>query len=90
MTQLNTEQIATTNEAADFFKRLEAVSKTDTTELEKLGASVRRNGLGAVTSVKLRKSPNVGLAHVKTLTKIQSLDLSMTKVTHAGLVHIKG
>ena len=33
---------------------------------------------------------DVGLAHLKGLTKLQGLNLTGTQITDAGLVHLKG
>ena len=53
---------------------------------------VRRDGQGQVIQVDLRGSPvtDKELVHLKRLTKLQDLNLSSTKVTAAGLVHLAG
>ncbi len=59
-------------------------------ELEKLGAEIKRNEQGEVITVSCGEfTGDADLVHVKTLTKLRKLDLSLTNVTDAGLIHLK-
>jgi len=61
--------------------------------LEKFLAGSKRNEQGEVVEVDLRfsKITDVGMIHLKELTKLETLRLSLsTMITDAGLVHLKG
>lgn len=96
VTRLNTEQIATTNEAIDFFNHFELPSTETEQEalaaLKKLQALIRDEENGNVVSVTLRgpQITDAGLRHLKTLNELQILYLSSTQITDTGLEHLKG
>ena len=61
-------------------------------ELEELGAVIDRNEQGEV--IRVTDSVGIGtdsvLIQLKGLSKLQELDLLMSRVTDGGLVHLKG
>ena len=63
----------------------QAVDADAAAALKKLGAAIERNGNSEVWIVSLNKTQvtDVGLVHLKGLTNLQELDLSITRVTDA-------
>ena len=60
--------------------------------LEDKGAKITKNEQGEVVEVHLnrKKISDAGLADIKALTNLKTLNLAFTQITDAGLVHIKG
>ena len=60
-------------------------------ELENLRAKITRNDNGEVVAVNLTvtRVTDAGLVHLKGLTKLESLELGLTKITRAGIAELK-
>ena len=60
--------------------------------LEKIGASITRDGDGDIVTVSCNYTQltDAGLMHLTEMTRLQNLSLEGTTITDAGLVHLKG